>query len=360
MNSTFDPLAMPTRPPLARGLVWEPGEAWTYAHHPHLVHFAGRFLAIWSNGRRDEDAAGQRVLYSTSPDGLAWSPARVLAEPGRATDGREAVLTAAGLHHHDGLLVAYVASYGEGCTGTTLLALTTRDGETWSAPRDLGLPVCPNHGPQPTRSGRLIIAGNTAFPWTDDPHGLDGWRMAGIHPPGRPDFHDDPASFWRVREWQGWPVALCEGAFLQTPDGVLHMLLRSCGQGARGRLWTSTSSDDGVSWSAPAESGCSDCDSKFHLGRLPDGRFWYVGSPDPRPGRGRAALVLSLSRDGGTFDVHHLLADEHRPMLAEGRYKGGEYAYPHAIIHDGSLHVIVSRQKEAIEALRVPLASLHS
>ncbi|MCK6490737.1 MAG: exo-alpha-sialidase [Planctomycetes bacterium] len=352
ITSSFDPDARLPRLPVTRGLVWQPIEGWTYAHHAHLAFFAGRFVAIWSNGRRDEDAPGQRVLVSTSADGLAWSPAQVLAADGAM------ILTAAGLHHHDGQLVAYLGSYPDGIASCTLLAATSRDGVTWSAPRDLGVPVTPNHGPQPTRSGRLIIAGNSAFPWSDDPCGLTGWHMAGIHPLDRPGFHDDPGSFWRVREWRDWPVALCEAALWQTDDGILRMLLRSTGHGFRGRLWATASHDDGVTWSAPVETGFTDADTKFHLGRLPDGRFWHVGSPDPRQQHVRSSLVLSLSRDGLAFDRQFLVADEPWAMATPGRSKHGQYGYPHSLVHGDHWYVIISRQKEAIEVLRVPLGAL--
>jgi acetylornithine deacetylase/succinyl-diaminopimelate desuccinylase-like protein len=45
----------------------------------------------------------------------------------------------------------------------------------------MGVPVNPNHGPQRIASGRLILAGNISFPYTDDPTGLAGWRMTGIY-----------------------------------------------------------------------------------------------------------------------------------------------------------------------------------
>ncbi len=45
-------------------------------------------------------------------------------------------------------------------------------------------------------------------------------------------------------------------------------------------------------------------------------------------------------------------------MQRPGRYKGGEYGYPHTVIHDGFLYVIISRQKEGVEVLRTPLAEL--
>jgi hypothetical protein len=41
-----------------------------------------------------------------------------------------------------------------------------------------------------------------------------------------------------------------------------------------------------------------------------------------------------------------------------GRYKNGEYSYPQTFNHDGYFDVIVSRQKEAMEVLRVKLDEL--
>ena len=55
------------------------------------------------------------------------------------------------------------------------------------------------------------------------------------------------------------------------------------------------------------------------------------------------------------FDRNFILGEQAYPMAQPGRTKGGEYGYPNVLIHDGWLHVIVSRQKEGIEALRVKL-----
>jgi hypothetical protein len=114
----------------------------------------------------------------------------------------------------------------------------------------------------------------------------------------------------------------------------------------------------GVTWSAPVETGFGDADTKFHVGRLPDGRFYYVGCPDPRSKNVRTPLILSLSEDGRGFDRHFLVADEPYPMHVPGRYKNGEYGYPHTVVHDGHLYIIVSRQKEAVEVLRTPIRAL--
>jgi hypothetical protein len=352
------PVALPgvRQPRVENVFLYAPGIGWMYSHHPSLTFFKGRFFAAWSNGRRDEDAPGQRVLIASAVDFTDWSEPCPLAVPERGENTTERVLTAAGFHTHDGVLAAYFGNYGPHKEGTRLQAVTTRDGEHWSAVRDVGIPVTPNHPPQPTASGRLVVCGNISFPWTDDPTGLSGYRMTGIYPPEMSSsIKDDPASFRDVATRQGWPVALCEGSFYQTDDGVLHMLLRSTGTGVRYRLWLTESADDGLSWSAPVETDFSDTDTKFHCGRLPDGRYYYVGSPI---GSGRTPLVLSLSRDGVRFDEHCILGDEQYPMRQPGRHKAGEYGYPHTIVQGESLYVIVSRQKEAVQVLRVALAEL--
>jgi hypothetical protein len=362
------------RLPVERAWLYRPETTWTYSHHPHLAFFGDRTFAIWSNGRRDEDAPGQRILLSTSDDFRTWSPPTPLLDVQPGVHG-EQVLTAAGFHQHAGRLVAYIGRYeyrpealddrgqrrpgDKGHMATTLLAMTTTGDGHWEGPLDLRLPIVPNHGPQRTASGRLIISGNISFPYTDDPAGLAGWRMTGIYPPSMAaGIVDDSESFWQAKDVAGWPVGLCEGSFYQTGDGVLHMLLRT----NTGRLWATESRDDGATWSAPGPTGFSDNATKFHFGRLPDGRFYYVGCPDPEPLWRRSPLVLSLSEDGARFDRHFILADDTTPYAqqVEGMHKGGDYGYPHTLVHGGALHVIVSRKKEAVEVLRVPLAGLEA
>jgi hypothetical protein len=352
------PVALPgvKRPKVESAMLYRPETEWTYSHHASLTFFKGRFYAIWSNGRQDEDAPGQRVLMSTSADFHAWATPRPLVDSVKDAQGVERVLTAAGFHQHEGMLVAYFGNYGPNKETTRLEAVTTTDGEHWSPVRDIGIPICPNHGPQRTVSGRLIISGNISFPYTDDPTGLTGWHMTGIYPKDMAStIKDDPASFGSVARRQGWPVALCEGSFYQTDDGVLHMLLRNTGRQSANRSWITESRDNGSTWSEPALTDFSDCNAKFHFGRLPDGRFYYVGNP---LAGGRTPLALSLSRDGVHFDRHFILGETHYERRKPGLHKGGEYGYPHSIIHDGRLYVIVSRQKEAVEVLRVALDEL--
>ena len=352
------PVTLPgaNRPKVESAFLYRPEREWTYSHHPSLAFFKGRFYAIWSNSRKDEDSPGQRVLMATSSDFCQWTTPRPLVDTVTDTNGVERVLTAAGFHQHGDTLVAYFGNYGPHKETTHLQAVTTTDGANWSAVRNIGIPVNPNQGPQRTDSGRLIIAGNISFPWSDDPSGLEGWHMTGIYPVSMAaTIKDDPASFGKVAKQQRWPASLCEGSFYQTDDHVLHMLLRNVGHPPGYRLWLTESRDDGATWSAPVETAFSDTNAKFQFGRLPDGRFYYVGNP---VGSGRTPLVLSLSCDGVRFDQHFILGDEHYERRKPGRAKSGEYGYPHSLVHNGWLHVIISRQKEAVQVLRVALSDL--
>lgn len=329
---------------------------WTYSHHAHLAFFGGRLVAIWSNGKTGEDEPGQRVLVSTSADFAHWTPPAILAAPPKKGKTEE-ILTAGGLYQYDGTLVAYYSRYDDRHQDTHLFATTSRDGVTWSAPKDLNLPIVPNHGPEATASGRLILSGNFAFPYTDDPTGLSGWTWSGFAPPEDADLPDNPATFWDVRTDLGLPAALCEGSFFQTDDGTLHMLLRATGADW-GRLWETQSHDDGRTWSRPAETDFSDNDAKFHLGRLPNGDYYYVGNPDTHNHLKRTPLVVSLSNDGIAFDRHFVLGDTPYPMVRAGRAKSGQYGYPASIVQGRYLYVIASREKEAIEVFRTPLTTL--
>ena len=357
------PVALPkvSRPAVEGVMLFEPKETdWKYSHHQSITAFKGQLFAIWSSSQRDEDSPGQRVMYAYRNE-KGWIQPRILFQPDIEPDGRLRILTAAGFYQHNGTLVAYAGDYSIDRKSTRLLARTSTDGRRWSEVRDLHVPVCPNHGPQATATGRLIIAGNTAFPYTDDPAGLTGWRMTGVFPSSMTKFQDNPSTFWDLAKQMKWRGNVCEASLHQTDDKTLHMLLRAANIGLPGpnkelwSLWETSSTDNGETWSAPRPTDFSNTDAKFHFGRLPDGRFYCVNNPI---GVDRIPLVLSTSRDGINFGRHFILGEQRYVRRFEGGSKGGHYGYPHTLVFEGDLYVIVSRQKESVEVLRVALTDL--
>ncbi|WP_429396943.1 exo-alpha-sialidase [Mucilaginibacter lappiensis] len=340
---------------IERNMIYSPDKEWLYNHHPSIIRFKDKFIAIWSNGLIDEDSPGQRVVYATSTDFVHWSKPQVLASPVKVNDTLT-VLTAAGLYQYRGTLVAYYGEYTKHRQNTHLWAKTSTDGLHWSNAIDMHVPLIPNHGPEAIKSGRLIISGNFLFPYTDDPRGISGWKLSSFYPDSLYT-QDNSAAFYAPAAKLGLPP-LCEGSFFQTDDNVLHMLLRVTGKGWKGHLWLTESKDNGEKWSRPTEAAFSDNDSKFHFGRLPDKQFYYVGIPDTLHHYDRNPLVLSLSRNGEAFDKNYIIADELYHLKKEGLWKGGQYGYSHTIIYNGYMYVIISRQKEAIETLRFSLKQL--
>ncbi|MEP7109048.1 MAG: exo-alpha-sialidase [Ferruginibacter sp.] len=341
---------------IERSMIFIPGNEWLYSHHPSVIHFNNKFIAAWSNGLKDEDAPGQRVVFATSEDFLHWSVPRVLAVPSDYNKDTMNVLTAAGFHRFKDTLVAYFGEYSPYRTNTHLWAKISTDGEHWSKAKDMGIPVNPNHGPEAIAGGRLIISGNFTFPYTDDPTGLAGWNMSSFYPDSLYK-EDNPATFYAPASRSNLPP-LCEGSFFQTDDGVLHTLLRVTGEGWKGKLWLTESKDRGLHWSNPHEAGFTDNDSKFHFGRLPDKRFYYAGIPDTLHHYSRTPLIVTVSTDGLLFDRHYIVADETYTLKKEGLWKEGQYGYPHTMVYGQYMYIIISRQKEAIEIIRFKLDQL--
>jgi hypothetical protein len=339
-----------------RVMIYVPDTAWMYSHHASVTHFKNKFIAIWSNGMIDEDKAGQRVVFATSKDFFHWSAPKVLASPSTYKSDTLNVLTAAGFHQFNDTLIAYYGEYSPHKTNTHLRAKISVDGEHWSKSMDMHVPVNPNHGPQKTETGRLIISGNFTFPYTDDYRGLRDWKMSSLYADSLYK-EDNPATFYAPADKNNLPP-LCEGSFFQTDDKVIHMLLRVTGEGWKGKLWLTESADNGEHWSLLGETNFTDNDSKFHFGRLPDRRFYYVGIPDTLHHYARTPLVLSLSQDGKLFGKNYIIADEPYTLKKEGLWKGGQYGYPHTIIYKSYMYVVISRQKEAIEVIRFKLSEL--
>lgn len=349
----------------ALSILYQPRDRqWSYSHHAAICKFQGRYYVMWSNGERDEDDLRQRVLFACSEDGVHWSAHRTLYP---SQEGR--ILTACGFHCYQGVLVAYAGSYGYAPENvengryrvindfhehTTLLARTSTDGEHWSEPKDLHLPIVANHGPQRLRSGRLLLSGSITYPYTDDPTGLSGWQVRGLTPCPWLDLADDSQGIMRHIALRGDNVLLCEGSFFQTEDEAIHMLLRS----DQRRLYETVSVDQGETWSEAQPTDFVTCNTKFHMGRLPDGRYYHVGSPDPTGAR--CPLVLSLSKDGVVFDQEYILDETYRPLRNPGKYKGGIYGYPHSLIDGDRMYVVCSVNKEDIHLYAFDLANLKS
>lgn len=336
---------------------------WHYSHHPNITYFNNMYYAMWSCAIKDEDYIGQQVLMSTSKDTVLWSEPTLLF----ASQSDNDAYTAVGWYlRPDGLLNAYASIYyvdetGEKEThyGNTVLCRTTADGINWSEYIDLHIPCTPNIAPRRLAGGRLIMCGHVTFPYTDDPYGIDGWKIAGISPVLPDGLVDDPVNGPKYFKMRGEEWYLLEADFFQTPDECIHMLFRNSNPRniEEKALCLCESTDNGVTYSEPHQIDYSDNESKFNCLRLSDGRYAIISNPEKIGGR--CPLSILISNDGENFSTRYDIATEPIPLKFEGRYKtNGVYGYPNAVEANGMLTVIASIQKEDICVFRFAVSDL--
>lgn len=323
--------------PTENVVVYTPGSYWTYNHHPHMTYFKDKFVAVWSNGTTGEDLPGQRILTASSSDYYHWSTPSVLLTP--IPDSL--LWTPGGIHVYNDTLVVFATVNSPKKTIVDFIAIYTVDGVNWSSPIDLGVTTYPSHSPTVLSTGRLLLTGNTAVYYTDSPTGLRGWKRASV-----------------VGGTIPTTPALVEGTMLEKDDHTILCMLRSVTTGYKNFNWQMKSVDNAKSFSVPIKTNFTDNNSKSHFGRLPNGEYYYVGTPDTTLSTSvRFPLVLSLSSDGINFDRNYIIGKSTYTIQYPGRYKSGQYGYPEATVHGDYLYVFVSKMKEQMELIRIPLKS---
>ena len=315
-----------------------------YVNNVLLTHFHGEYYCMWQASERDEDTPDTRVLYARSRDGVVWGEPGLLAAPTDSTF----VSPGGWIRRGDSLaaVLNYVCAPDLSKGGTAWYS-TTWDGTRWSAPQPVrmadGTPVDGifEQDPLLLPSGRTVGAvhfrpGLTPVPvYTDAPSALEGWTRS------------------RFPEGEGKPL---EPSQYRLPVGTLVMFFRD--QASSFVKLASLSTDEGESWTAPAETDIPDSRSKQCAGNLPDGRAFWVGNPTGN--KSRRALVLAVSADGLLFDKAWLLAgpSDLPARRHDGRYKTLGYSYPKAIILNGSLWITFSINKEDAALIRIPVGRL--
>lgn len=315
--------------------------AWQFNLHSFVAHHDGKFWAVWSSGRVDEDSSSQFIRYATSTDGFAWSESAVLASD---PDGESGLWRwmASGIYVDNGRLYA-LGSLNQGNNppgGPWANARLVRFVWTGSAWKEdiIVAENCVVYFPP------LRIEGRDFFVWRDSrAHFFTGYAPVGT-------------TQWEVTRVPG-PLPdyrMSETAAYVDPDGVVHLIIRD--QGYTRRLYHSVSYDAGATWTIPAKTNYPDAASKNMAGRLTNGWYYLINNPKESGTNARDPLAISFSRDGWTFSNPMALRKNAPPL----RYKGGakgphSFQYSHAIEHDGKLWVIYATNKEDIEISAFPI-----
>lgn len=307
--------------------------------HNYLVHFDGKFWAMWSDGPGESrgpnrvpghDRADQHVSFATSPDGLVWSDIGTIT--GRPDPGFGWI--ARGFWIREGKLLALASRYqapGYSGAGLSLQAF------------ELSGDV--NGKPDWRRLGMVFDDSLNNFSPAKLPSGE--WMMS--RRDGKKDVHFLVGGVKGFDQWESYPVVGYSDSELKAeepywwvlPDGNIAALFRD--NGNSGYLFRSFSMDNGRSWSRPVRTNFPDAKSKFSGVRLKDGRYLLVSNPRPKV---RDPLTLAISRDGLVF---HTM----------GYLDGGRHLdYPHVIEHEGYVFVAYATIKQTVEVLRIDVKEL--
>ncbi len=338
-------LANPMELPAVPGrtaMIYRAGQrGWQFNLHSFVAHHDGRFWAVWSSGRVDEDSSSQLLRYATSPDGFTWSESGVLAaDPdGEAGPWR---WMASGIYTDGGKLYA-LGSLNQGNNppgGPWSHARLVRflwTGTEWREDRveaENGVVYFPP----------LRIAGRDFHVWRDS----RAWFYTALAPAG--------TNQWDVRRVPG-PLPdyrMSETSAFVDPAGVVHLIIRD--QGYTRRLYHSLSYDGGGTWTLPVKTNYPDAVSKNMSGRLSNGWYYLISNPKDSGASPRDPLAITFSRDGWTFAHPRALRKDAPPLRHKGGAKGAHsFQYSHAIEHDGQLWVIYATNKEDIEISAYPL-----
>lgn len=303
--------------------------------HDYLIHHAGRFWCMWSQGLPVEDEPGQLIRYATSDDGLKWSEAKTLVGPPK--EGYAYI--ARGLWLRNGELLALAAHFkGKGAFGVDkelqLLAFAwDKATESWQPRGKIYDNAINNFPPQQLPGGvwmttrrdsrfnvSMLIGGVES---------LDNWESIPV-----------------VKRLQLKGFSPDEPIWWQQPDKSLVALFRD--NGGSQRLFRATSNDQGRTWSTPVMTNFPNATSKIYSLLLSNGARILISNANPMIGRRH--LHLSVSSDGLTFTRMARL-DIPSP-------KATTFQYPHAIEHDGKLLITFSNKKQQSEVMAVPLADI--
>ena len=328
------------------------GNGWTYHHHVDLACWRGRLYVGWNSCEKDEDVWPSRELYSTSLDGRAWDAPRELFPQGISTPLRmyfflassDRMLAIAGMRSdtHDtsedrkGPLIVR-----EIFPDHTLGAVFALQGDSSTLdPFDASL------DPGFIAACRELLA-DTVFLEQQDRGRLLGER--------RMKWHD--ASAWPAGSVPGdndkW-VAGKAYSFFRRPDGMLV--------GISKMGWTTTSRDDGKTWSQPSvPSTLITGKAKVWSQQTADGRYALVYNPSAR---NRYPLAIATSDDGATFRDMRIVQGELPIQRYAGMHRSIGPQYVRGISRwsdDGSrrgesvMWLVYSMNKEDIWVSRVPV-----
>jgi predicted neuraminidase len=334
-------------------LIFQPGTVpFASSHASTIVELKnGDLLAAWFGGTAE--GKPDVAIWSARRTSGAWSaPVELAREP--SVPCWNPVL----FHTGEGRLWLYYKFGPSPETWVAARKYSFDEGQTWSAAEHLpaGLLGPIRAKPLVLRDG-TIVAGSSIeayqswAAWIE--RSTDGgktWAKIGPIVPQRSGYGAE-APQQTTGSTQTPPAAalppanfgIIQPSVVQLGDKHLRFYARSTQN--IGRVMTSDSTDDGVTWSAPKPLDVPNPNSGIDSVVLQDGRVVLIYNNTTT---GRTPLNLAVSTDGQHFRMFYTLEDQ-----------PGEYSYPAMIqVKGGDLEITYTWQRKSIRHVHFPLADV--
>ena len=341
-----------------------------YNHHSQLACYKGVFYAAWSNHPKGEDAAGQRILFATSSDGVTWRPwTEAFPPPDKvgAWDDGFGYYSVAGpwrIYENEIYLTARLYKFvgWEDASGKDLVY--KRDSvHYFKRFESVGLLARKmtggTLGPVFALSTRMNRISDLAYPFL--PYGDPAWQAAAN-------------AIGQTFEIQREPIPtavdgarMVEPTVYQTSANIKIAIVRD--DKFSHRKYVSFSKDDGRTWSTALPTNIPDSPSLDISLKAPGGAILLIGNHcasrfddgAKRRHYGRDTLDVAISTDGYLFAKTFAIrtgAHQWRVPREEVPGRGGGPQYPSALIEKDRLYVMYSLGKEDIWCTSIPLADI--
>ncbi len=324
-----------------RGIVYYGNDAnGSYNHHNQITKFNGKYYYAWSNGIRNEEDAGQRILMAVSDNGIHWSEPWVVLEP---KSGESLAHNCVGLHVQDDAMYVIAMTedtiHDETATGMRrikpdsheVFILKSMDTKSWTRVFSFGGRVkWLFEAPRLTSEGRLMCVCNTVM------EGPAVLLWPGSDIAVMPDFIFVP-------EPEGASFPYGESTWYQMESGRIMVFWRD--EGASCQLYVNWSDDGGRTFSVPALSDIPDSMSRVYAGRLSDGRYYICNNAIANL-LDRSPLMLLLSDDGMVFNKVYMVNDSLTIQRSKGMLKINGNQYPCCLVDGDKLLIAYDQNKE--------------
>jgi len=307
-----------SRKPHFKGeLIFEKVEGFPSCHAATIAELPnGELLVAWYAGQQ-EKATDVAILFSRRARGSdKWSQPKVLVDTPDKSEGNPVLWC----DPKETLWLFYVTMQGGGWTTCNIKCIKSKDnGMTWSEPVFLREELGWMTGVKPL----VLKNGEILLPLYDEVNVSSVFMISG----------DSRRTWLKTGPIKSNPGNI-QPSVVQLDDGSLLCYMRTW---RPGKMWQSTSRDNGRTWSQATQHDLPNPGSRLDMVRLKSGDLVLIFNNTPR---GRTPLSAALSSDEGKT----------WPAIKNLETEQGEFSYP-AVIQcpDGLIHVVYTYRRTHIK-----------